>query len=129
MRPFTVAAAALIALGTAVPAQAADGAPTRERGFFLTVSGAENSWVRGVTLRCEPEPRGPHPQARKACEAIHRAKADFGALADDPHVCTKQFEPVTASAVGTYRDRLIVWRKTYANACEMHVDTGHVFRF
>ncbi|MEU7645006.1 SSI family serine proteinase inhibitor [Streptomyces huasconensis] len=129
MRPFTVAAAALIALGTAVPAQAAGEAPVRERGFFLTVSGAENSWVRGVMLRCEPEPGGHHPHAAKACRAIHRAKADFGALADDPHACTKQFEPVTASVLGTYRGRLVSWRKTYPNACEMDVDTGHVFRF
>ncbi|MGA4846961.1 SSI family serine proteinase inhibitor [Streptomyces sp. G5(2025)] len=128
MRPFTVAAAALIALGTAVPVHAAE-APTRERGFFLTVSGAENSWVRGVTLRCEPRPRGHHPQAAKACEAIHRAKADFGALADDPHACTKEFEPVTATAIGTHEGRLVVWRKTYPNACAMDVDTGHVFRF
>ncbi|QEV16382.1 SSI family serine proteinase inhibitor [Streptomyces alboniger] len=130
MRPFTVAVAALIALGAAVPAHAADEAPTpRQRGLFLTVSGSENTWMRGVLLRCRPEPTGPHPQAAEACAAIARAKGNFDKLADDPRMCTKEFDPVTVTASGTYRKRVISWQKTYPNACAMGADTGHVFRF
>ncbi len=132
MRPFTVAAAALIALGAAVPAQAADEAPApRQRGLFLTVSGSDNTWVRGVLLRCHPRPdgHGHHPHAAKACAAIGRAKGNFDKLADEPHACTKQYDPVTVTATGTYRGRSVNWHKKYPNACAMDVDTGHVFRF
>ncbi|MEU6994696.1 SSI family serine proteinase inhibitor [Streptomyces sp. NPDC046465] len=132
MRPFSLAAAALIALAAAVPAQAADGtpaAPAPQRGLFLTVSGAQNTWVRGVLLRCAPEPAGHHPRAAEACEAIAHARGDFDALPRDPHVCTKEFEPVTATVTGTYRGRAVGWHKTYPNACAMDVETGHVFRF
>ncbi|AZM51401.1 protease inhibitor SIL-V5 [Streptomyces sp. WAC 01529] len=130
MRPFTVAAAALIALGAAVPAHAADEALTpKKRGLILTVSGSEDTWIRGVLLRCRPEPMGPHPHAAEACAAIDRAKGNFDRLPDDPHLCTKQYDPVTVSATGTHRNRSVSWHKTYANACEMDADTGYVFRF
>ncbi|MGV9881635.1 SSI family serine proteinase inhibitor [Streptomyces sp. NPDC003006] len=130
MRPFTVAAAALIALGATVPAHAADDAHTpRHPGLFLTVSGAENSWMRGVLLRCEPAPSGHHPHAAKACAAIAGAKGNFDHLADDPHVCTKEYDPVTVTATGSHQNRSISWHKTYPNACTLDSDTGHVFRF
>ncbi|WP_055568083.1 SSI family serine proteinase inhibitor [Streptomyces atriruber] len=130
MRSLSLAAAALITLGGAAPAHAAaDPVPTPKRGLFLTVSGAENTWIRGVLLHCAPEPSGAHPQAAKACEAIARAGGDFDALPDDPHACTKEFDPVTATVTGSYEGRAIDWRKTYPNACAMDVDTGYVFRF
>ncbi|MFE0172074.1 SSI family serine proteinase inhibitor [Streptomyces sp. NPDC059002] len=129
MRPLTVAAAALITLGAAAPAHAADGIPAPQRGLFLTVSGSENTWIRGVLLRCTPEPTGHHPQAELACAAIAEAGGDLDALPDDPHACTKEFDPVTVSATGTFRGRMIGWHKTYPNACTMDADTGYVFRF
>ncbi|MEU7581252.1 SSI family serine proteinase inhibitor [Streptomyces sp. NPDC041068] len=130
MRPLTVTAAALLALAAGAPAaQATAEIPPPQRGLFLTVSGADNTWIRGVLLRCVPEPSGPHPQAAKACEAIALAKADLDELPDDPHACTKEFDPVTVSATGTYRGRMIGWHKTYPNACVMDADTGYVFRF
>lgn len=129
MRPFTVAATALIALGAAVPAHAAEGIPAPKGGLFLTVSGADNTWIRGVLLRCTPEPAGHHPQAAQACAAIEEAAGDFDALADDPHACTKEFDPVTVSAKGVYQGQVISWHKTYPNVCTMDADTGYVFRF
>ncbi|MET8690348.1 SSI family serine proteinase inhibitor [Streptomyces sp. NPDC004732] len=132
MRSLPVAAAALIALGGLTPAHAADPAPTPKDpkgGLFLTVSGADNTWIRGVLLRCAPEPSGAHPQAAKACEAIAQAGGDFNALPDDPHACTKEFDPVTATVTGSYEGRAISWHKTYPNACTMDADTGYVFRF
>ncbi|MFH8610798.1 SSI family serine proteinase inhibitor [Streptomyces sp. NPDC018029] len=132
MRPFALAAAALLSLGSLgalTPAQAADPAPAPKRGLFLTVTGAQNTWIRGVLLRCEPGPSGPHPQAAEACEAIARAKGNFDALPDDPHACTKEYEPVSVKVTGSYKGRPVGWRKTYPNACALDADTGHVFRF
>ncbi|MFK4069722.1 SSI family serine proteinase inhibitor [Streptomyces sp. NPDC029674] len=129
MRPFTLAAAALLSLGAIAPAQAADTAPAPKRGLFLSVSGAENAWIRGVLLHCEPGPRGAHPQADRACAAIARARGDFDALPDDPHACTKEYEPVLVNVTGSYKGRKVAWRKTYPNACALDADTGYVFRF
>ncbi|MEV7192345.1 SSI family serine proteinase inhibitor [Streptomyces sp. NPDC093510] len=129
MRPFILAAAALLSLGAIAPAQAADTTPAPKRGLFLTVTGADSSWIRGVMLHCAPEPAGHHPQAANACEAIARARGDFNRLPDDPHVCTKEYEPVTARVTGTHKGRSVSWRKTYPNACTLDADTGHVFRF
>ncbi|WAL93460.1 SSI family serine proteinase inhibitor [Streptomyces sp. Je 1-369] len=131
MRSFPLAAAAaLVALGGLAPAQAAEtAAPATKRGLFLTVSGAENTWTRGVLLRCVPEPAGAHPQAARACEAVAAAGGDFDGLPDDPHACTKEFDPVTATATGSYKGKAVKWHKTYPNACALDADTGHVFRF
>ncbi|MFI7322963.1 SSI family serine proteinase inhibitor [Streptomyces venezuelae] len=138
MRSLPLAAAtALLALGGLAPAhatgpaaQAADpAAPAPKRGLFLTVSGAENTWVRGVLLHCSPEPAGAHPQPAMACGAVARAKGDFDDLPDDPHACTKEYDPVTATATGSYKGKAVHWRKTYPNACALDADTGHVFRF
>lgn len=128
-RPFALAAVALLALAATAPAQAAEPAPAPKRGLFLTLSGDGNTWVRGVLLRCEPEPSGHHPAAAEACAEIAEAAGDFEALRADPRVCTKEFEPVTATATGTFRGRDVSWHKTYPNACAMETQTGHVFRF
>ncbi|MEU8957777.1 SSI family serine proteinase inhibitor [Streptomyces sp. NPDC048518] len=133
-RPFALAAVTLLALAAAVPAQAADvapadAAPAPKRGLFLTLSGDENTWIRGVLLRCEPEPSGHHPAAAEACAEIAEAAGDFEALRADRRVCTKEFEPVTATATGTFRGRNVSWHKTYPNACALENETGHVFRF
>ncbi|MET7358796.1 SSI family serine proteinase inhibitor [Streptomyces sp. NPDC005562] len=129
-RPFAaLAAGTLIALAAAVPAQAAEAAPATKRGLFLTLSGDGNTWIRGVLLECEPEPSGHHPAAAEACEEIFEADGDFEALRAAPRVCTKEFEPVTATATGTFRGRNVSWHKTYPNACAMENETGHVFRF
>ncbi|WP_447035307.1 SSI family serine proteinase inhibitor [Streptomyces sp. DSM 118878] len=130
MRPFTVAVAALIALGASAPAQAVDTAAfAPKRGFFLTVSEADNTRVRGVLLRCDPKPAGRHPHAASACAEIARASGDLGALPRTPRPCTKKYDPVTVSATGTHRGRGISWVKDFPNRCEMEVATGSVFRF
>ncbi|MFD6431805.1 SSI family serine proteinase inhibitor [Streptomyces venezuelae] len=142
MRSLPLAAAGLLAIGgltpahavapahDPAPAHAADtAAPAPKRGLFLTVSGAENTWVRGVLLHCVPEPAGAHPQAAEACEAVALAGGDFDELPDDPRACTKEFDPVTATATGTHDGKPISWHKTYPNACALEADTGVVFRF
>jgi hypothetical protein len=140
-RSATLAAAALIALATAAPAHAtgrtapSETAPSETapsdppEGLILTVSGRENTWMRGVLLQCPPLPDGPHANAVAACAALHAAGGDLNLLPGDPHPCHKKFDPVTVTAAGTWRDRPVAWRKTYTNACTLDAATGTVFRF
>ncbi|GHE42792.1 hypothetical protein GCM10018785_10500 [Streptomyces longispororuber] len=107
----------------------APGRTAHERGVLLTVSGSDNTWIRGVRLSCAPEPSGPHPFAGRACAELDHARGDLDALPKENRACTKQFDPVTASATGTHRGRPVTWHRTYGNACEMAAATGHVFRF
>ncbi|MEV0095444.1 SSI family serine proteinase inhibitor [Streptomyces sp. NPDC050738] len=124
--PATLAAAILVALAAAAPAQAD---PTPPRGLFLTVSGDENTWMRGVLLRCPADDTSHHPDAEAACAALHDAAGDLDRLPADPHACTKEYAPVTVGATGTWLGRPTAWHKTYANACMLDAATGPVFRF
>ncbi|MFF0447335.1 SSI family serine proteinase inhibitor [Streptomyces sp. NPDC004609] len=129
-RSAALAAAALITFAAVAPARAAhhDPAPSGG-GLFLTVTGSEGDRMRGVRLRCTPEPAGPHPDAAGACAAIAAAGGDLDRLPADPHPCSKKFDPVTARATGAGRDRPAEWTRTYANACALDAATGAVFRF
>ncbi|MEV0784393.1 SSI family serine proteinase inhibitor [Streptomyces sp. NPDC050423] len=117
-----LAIAALLPLGAAVPAVAA---PAPDRGILLTVSGGENTWIRGLVLNCPPGPEGRHPDAAGACAALDEADGDFDALAGDPHPCTYAYDPVTVTARGGAVD----WKHTFRNACVLDAATGPVFRF
>ncbi|MFI1393878.1 SSI family serine proteinase inhibitor [Streptomyces sp. NPDC020681] len=128
-RSVPLVAAALISLATALPAHAVAAEPAPAKGLFLTLSGAEGAWMRGVRLNCAPQPDGPHPEAAAACEALAAAGGDPDKLQGDPHPCTKRFDPVTVGATGSYQGRATAWNKTYANACELDAATGAVFRF
>ncbi|WP_338694020.1 SSI family serine proteinase inhibitor [Streptomyces sp. Q6] len=131
MRSLPLAAAALLSLAVAAPAHAVV-EPTPQPGLFLTVSGDENTWIRGVLLRCAPEPSGHHPYAAEACAELDAAGGDLdGPLTPEgaARICTKEYAPVTVSAIGSHRGMMVAWHKTYGNACEMDAATGHVFRF
>ncbi|GHH50180.1 SSI family serine proteinase inhibitor [Streptomyces candidus] len=150
LRRAAVAATALLALTSAATAVShpvptdttpADGHPAAtdttaatdhpvlRHGLLLTVSGAEDSSVRVVGLTCRPEPGGGHPSALDACDTLVRARGDFDALVGNRHACTKQYDPVTATAHGIWRGRTIHWKKTYGNACMLDAGTGALFRF
>ncbi|MFI6644079.1 SSI family serine proteinase inhibitor [Streptomyces sp. NPDC050504] len=132
VRPRTAAAlsaAVLLALTAAPAATAADhDARTASRGLLLTVSGSQNTWIRGTLLDCPPR-FSPHPQARAACDAITWARGDLDALPGDPHPCTDEYDPVTVTAEGTWRSGRVSWSRTFPNACDMDAATGPVFRF
>ncbi|WP_344363542.1 SSI family serine proteinase inhibitor [Streptomyces gobitricini] len=127
----TAAAAVLLALAAAVPVHADTHDPDVEGtgGLFLTVSGGDESWIRGVRLRCSPRPSGPHPDAEGACAALDTARGNLDRLPGDQHPCTKRFDPVTARAAGEWRGLRVDWRKTYPNACVLDTATGPLFRF
>ncbi|MFJ3930598.1 MULTISPECIES: SSI family serine proteinase inhibitor [unclassified Streptomyces] len=97
--------------------------------LFLTVSGAENTWIRGVVLSCAPQPAGPHPEAAAACAELEAVDGQLDRLPGDAQPCTKQYDPVTVSATGAWGGRPTSWRRTFANACELTATTGPVFRF
>ncbi|GAA4786001.1 SSI family serine proteinase inhibitor [Streptomyces sanyensis] len=107
----------------------APGEQTPARRLFLTVSGAENTWIRGVVLSCAPQPAGPHPEAAEACAELEAVDGHLDRLPGDAQPCTKQYDPVTVSATGAWRGRPTSWRRTFANACELTATTGPVFRF
>ncbi|MGW0904505.1 SSI family serine proteinase inhibitor [Streptomyces sp. NPDC002853] len=131
LRPAVATAAALVSLAVAAPAHAAgETAPERASGVFLTVTGQDNAWVRGVLLDCVTQRPAHHPHAAAACAAIDKAGGDFDALPTTKSgICTKQYAPVTVSATGLHRGKPVSWNKTYGNACEMGYSTGAVFRF
>ncbi|MFI9628008.1 SSI family serine proteinase inhibitor [Streptomyces sp. NPDC052042] len=125
-----LATTALLALTAAAPATAAPSVgPAPEGDLFLTVSGGGHTWIRGVGLVCPPRPGGHHPHTAAACADIAAAGGDLDALPGDPHLCTKEFDPVTAEATGIWDGRRVSWRRTFSNACELDVATGPVFRF
>ncbi|MBA2946943.1 SSI family serine proteinase inhibitor [Streptomyces himalayensis] len=135
MRPLAIAATALIALASAAPATAAPvptpGTPPKAQSrLFLTVSGDQDTWIRGVLLRCAPRVvSGHHPHAAEACAALDAAHGDLGALPVERRICTHRYSPVTVSATGLYQGRILTWKKTFANTCAMEAATGYVFRF
>ncbi|REK91203.1 protease inhibitor [Streptomyces inhibens] len=122
----TVSAALAVAL-SAGPAGADETTPP-DQGLQLTVSGSGNTWMRGVRLNC-PDTQGRHPHATAACDALTWARGDMDALPGEPRNCTKQYDPVTVTATGSWRGGPVNWRKEYANACMMDSATGPVFRF
>ncbi|GAA1372021.1 SSI family serine proteinase inhibitor [Streptomyces beijiangensis] len=125
--PVALAAAGLVALAAAAPAAQAE--PTPAQGLFLTVTGDENTWIRGVLLQCPAGGPSHHPDAGAACAALDAAGGDLDVLAGDPHPCTREFAPVTVGATGTWHGRPTAWHKTYANACMLQAATGPVFHF
>ena len=82
-----------------------------------------------ATLRCAP-PRGTHPSASAACQAVDAAKGQFDKLKpQDGVMCAMLYQPATAAAVGTWRGKLVRYRKTFSNRCVLTGDTGAVFQF
>ncbi|MEV5505417.1 SSI family serine proteinase inhibitor [Streptomyces orinoci] len=120
------AAAATVLLAPAPPSAAAE----QERGsLFLTVSGAGNTWIRGLRLVCPSPGRSHHPHAAEACAGLSAAHGRLDALTGDRQLCTKEYDPVTATADGDWQGMVVHWRKDYPNACLLDAATGTVFRF
>ncbi|BDM70474.1 hypothetical protein HEK616_39610 [Streptomyces nigrescens] len=120
--------AALAGAFCAAPAGATEPPPPARQGLLLTISGDHDTWIRGVRLTC-PDTYGRHPHAAAACDALTWARGDLDALPGEPHVCNRQYNPVTVSATGDWRGVPVNWRKEFPNACTLDSATGPVFRF
>lgn len=119
----TVAACAAILTPTAAQAD------TMRGGLYLAVTAANGTSIRGVWLTCGATgPTGPHPHGAASCRDLAIARGDLDALPGDPHICTLQYAPVTATATGTWQDKPLRWQQTYPNDCVMDSKTGPVFR-
>ncbi|TJZ59314.1 protease inhibitor [Streptomyces piniterrae] len=125
-RATATAAAAVLTTLAAAPADA--GEPAGDRGLFLTVSGYGDTWIRGVQLNC-PDTRASHPHGAAACEALTRAGGDLDRLPEEPRPCTKEYDPVSVSAIGTWNGKPVDWRKSFPSPCTLDAGTGPVFRF
>lgn len=126
-----LAAASLTAAALAAPLLMSPTAhaDSRETLLFLTVSGSENTWIRGIALECPDTSEGHHPRAAEACAALDEAGGDFDTLPGDPHLCPLIHDPVTVTAKGTYNSDTVDWQHTYPNACAMEAAAGPVFAF
>ncbi|GAB1694556.1 SSI family serine proteinase inhibitor [Krasilnikovia sp. M28-CT-15] len=119
--------AALIAPGT--PAAAAPTAPASDSALVLAVLPADHSGVppRLATLECDPD-GGSHAAAGSACDDLRMVDGDIAALAEDG-ICTREYQPVTAIAVGTWEGNPVAYRETFSNRCLLLHATGDVFDF
>ncbi|MFF4222557.1 SSI family serine proteinase inhibitor [Streptomyces abikoensis] len=124
----TATATALLALPPA--AAGADRTDAKEAGqLLLTVSGARNTWIRGVRLVC-PAAGGHHPRAAEACADLERAGGRPDQLPAVPgQVCTREDDPVVATADGAWHGATVSWRRTYPNPCLLEAATGAIFHF
>ncbi|MET7860694.1 SSI family serine proteinase inhibitor [Streptomyces sp. NPDC005318] len=126
-----LAAASLTAAALAAPLLMSPTAhaTTPDSRLFLTVSGSNNTWIRGVVLECPATSGSNHPKAGEACAALDATGGDLDELPGDPRPCPHLYDPVTVTAEGQYDGRPVVWQRTFANACVLTAVTGPVFRF
>ncbi|MDI5961837.1 SSI family serine proteinase inhibitor [Streptomyces sp. SL13] len=129
-RRAATAAIALAALAAATPtALAAPQGPSR---LVLSVStparAISPAAPRSVVLDCDPA-SGPHPNAGEACTELDAAGGGLADLVPVPEMCPMIYNPVTATATGTWQGRPVSWSQRFANSCMLARSTGAVFRF
>jgi hypothetical protein len=114
-------AAPLIATGTA-------SAAPPETDLLLAVY-QEETGVDSTRLTCDPA-AGDHRAAQVACGEIEAAGGDFTQLpGTEPQVCTFDYRPVTAVAIGSWRGTPVQYVQEFPNRCVMEQETGTVFSF
>lgn len=119
--PFTAAIAAPLPVnpGTALRLSVTHG-PTASQGGVI-------SSYRALLLICDPAGGG-HPKAVQACAQLADSDGAFERDAQDV-MCTQEYAPVTVEATGRWRGRLVRFKKTYGNDCDMTAHTGSLFDF
>lgn len=115
--------------GAGAAAQPVPPAPPHGR-ILLTVGGRDRdgAWLRWVELVCPGESRE-HPRARDACRELAPVRGEIRRLERADRPCTREYDPVTATANGHWGDRPIAWHETFGNACELRARTGSAFAF
>ncbi|MFI5492355.1 SSI family serine proteinase inhibitor [Actinoplanes sp. NPDC051859] len=121
----TCATGAGILAATAGPAAAAR-VPSQ---LALTVAAQDGTDVSMALLTCQPA-GGAHPRAAAACATVASVNGRIASLDVDPNgACTREYQPVTASAVGIWEGRPVRYTETFSNRCEMLRETGPLFDF
>ena len=112
------------------PAQAQSSATPSRSTLVLSVAPDQQSGTsaRTALLRCDTD-GGVHAAATAACDDLRAVTGDIGALAAGDGICTYEYAPVTAAAVGVWRGRPLSYRATFPNRCALLQHTGDVFNF
>ncbi|MET7338984.1 SSI family serine proteinase inhibitor [Nonomuraea sp. NPDC005650] len=118
-----IATAASVVLAP-LPAQAA----AVPNGLFLSVTGNGGTWLRAIVIQC-PLRADQHPYGALTCALLTAVDGNIDRLPGNPHPCTRQNDPVTATATGIWQNRRVNWQKTFSNACVLDAATSPVFHF
>jgi hypothetical protein len=127
MRLSLYAACVGFAAGLVFAAQPAR-AFSKPNVLFLAVSSHGNTSLSAIAIQC-PDRADQHPYGEVTCAIVDAVDGDFYRLPGNPRSCSKEYDPVTATMNGLWRNRSIGWQKTYSNACMLDAMTGPVFRF
>ncbi|MGN9779797.1 SSI family serine proteinase inhibitor [Nonomuraea sp. ZG12] len=103
-------------------------ASSKSNVLFLAVSSHGNTSLSAIAIQC-PDRADQHPYGEITCAIVDAVDGDFDRLPGNPRLCTKEYDPVTATMNGLWRNRPIGWQKTYSNACMLDARTGPIFRF
>ncbi|MBB5627691.1 SSI family serine proteinase inhibitor [Sphaerisporangium krabiense] len=101
------------------------------RVYLLTIARGESvsPFDRVALLQCGPA-GGTHPHASDACRLLDKVHGDISELhASRDTACTKQYDPITISAVGVWDNHHHTVERTFGNPCELRATTGAVFDF
>lgn len=98
-----------------------------EASMTLSLRGDEGT-AAVVTLECDPA-GGNHPHAARACAALEEADGDFANLPKQQTLCPLIYDPVTATASGSWHGRPVMAHREYPNRCAANADSGGVFGF
>ncbi|MDH6109037.1 hypothetical protein P3T36_006040 [Kitasatospora sp. MAP12-15] len=122
-----LAAAVFAVLSFPTPVQALPAGPPWRLTLAIQDGGTRGD--RRVELICHPA-LGSHPKAQDACDALDRANGDPDRLTGTTGTfCNQLYQPVTASATGSWAGRRVQWQHTFANSCGLHTRTAAVFGF
>jgi hypothetical protein len=118
----------IVAVTVAAPAAVATVATTAPETFMvLGVQG--RSGAQFVTLRCDPV-SGTHPHPEAVCKALGASDGDINKVIGQPDtLCPNIYDPVTATASGSYQGMQVIFRRTYSNRCDLAIKTAPVFEF
>jgi Subtilisin inhibitor-like len=101
---------------------------TSQSRLVLSVSGEANVQRAQTVLTCNPT-GGTHPKAAQACRELTLAGGDLDRLPAQSIMCTMEYAPVTATATGRWRGKVVSWSKSFSNRCMLNAATGSVFQF
>ncbi|MEV4642248.1 SSI family serine proteinase inhibitor [Actinoplanes sp. NPDC049548] len=123
---FCAAGAGILAAATPAAATTAD---TSRSTLALMVQGPNSQQARITLLTCGPA-AGTHPRSADACATVATVDGDLAALDVQPDgFCTREYQPVTATATGFWQGRPVLYGETFPNRCEMLRETGALFDF
>ncbi|MEU4623541.1 SSI family serine proteinase inhibitor [Actinoplanes sp. NPDC023801] len=122
--------AAVATVPLAAPAQAAPATDHRATTLLLSVQLTEHPQQapRTAVLRCGSD-GGTHVRTAQACEDLRAVNGDLQEMVYQDGPCTLEYLPLTATAVGLWEGRPVLYRNTFSNRCDMLRATGNVFRF